>query len=159
MVRNKMGNIACLELDLVVDVAIRVVAKRSLHTDIRDELLLATDVRVGVLLLLRDVIVVALVNRFPRGLQAHVFLNDLGDMVIARFLIDNITMRNDTLVTSTTRLRHLLTLSRLSQSLAKGRRSHWNREDGAEPRILCQRPLLTSREPWSPRWRWCRVGR
>ena len=145
MVRKKMGYISCLELDLVVDVAIRVPAERSLHTDIGDELLLASDVCVGELLLLHDVIVVALVNRFLIGLQAHVFLNDLRDMVIARFLIDNITLRIDTIVTSTTRLHHLLTLSRLSHSLAKGKWSHWNREDDAEPRILCQRPLLTSR--------------
>ena len=99
-VHNKMGNIACGELDLVVDVAIGVPAEGSLHTDIREELLFCTNVRVVELLLLRDVIEVALVNSFSCILQARVFLRELGNMVIVWFLIESITIRNDTIVTS-----------------------------------------------------------
>ena len=87
MVLNKMGNIACLELDLVEDVAIRVPDERSLCTDIGDEPFLHTCVRVGELLLLLDVITVALVKCFSRGLQAEVFLRELGEMVIGWFLV------------------------------------------------------------------------
>ena len=99
LVQNKMGNIACGELDLVVDVSIGVPADRSLDTDIRDDVVLHINVQIEVLLV-RDVIEVALVNRLICGLQARVFLKMLGDMVIEWFLIESITIRNDTIVTS-----------------------------------------------------------
>ena len=115
-----MGNIACRVLDLVVEIAISVIAERigSLHADIRDELLLLADVRGGELVLVlrvdhvvilvvpglvnADGVVTAVTLVFPLLCivvrQARL---SLGKRIIERFLDYGITrMRNDTLVTS-----------------------------------------------------------
>ena len=114
-----MGNIACRVLDLVVEIAISVIAERigSLHADIRDELLLLADVRGGELVLVlrvdhvvilvvpglvnADGVVTAVTLVFPLLCilvrQARL---RLGKRIIERFLDYGITIRNDTLVTS-----------------------------------------------------------